>query len=113
VGLAALGRGVTRDQGVDQAAGQPQGAATDQDDANVSPVTRFDPAVNAQDLAGLGSFLDEGSNDQGIRRDNRSTATPGRATRPRPSVLGHASDEASGGAARVGSQGRRLRAAPC
>jgi hypothetical protein len=70
VALAAPGDGVAQNQVVDQAAEQLQDAATGQDNTNVSPVTQVNPAVNAQDIAGLGSFFDEGESDQGIEQDS-------------------------------------------
>jgi hypothetical protein len=53
-----------------QGSAQDETAGTAQGNANGSPVTQGNPAVNGSDIAGLGSFFDEGSNDQDIRQDN-------------------------------------------
>jgi hypothetical protein len=127
-------------------------------------MTRFNPAVNAQDIAGLGSFFVEGESSQGIEQENSIDSRTGQGNKAEtmqggrseqdaeatsrsraPSAAGadraragtvtrHARrgagrrpgedvspgtgpasrlDEASGGAARVGQEDRRLRAAPC
>jgi hypothetical protein len=60
-------------------------------------MTRFNPAVNAQDIAGLGSFFDEGESSQGIEQDNSIDSRTGQGNKAETMQGGRSEQDTEGG----------------